>query len=243
MNKNSKYKKIIASNIKKARQKLNLTQEALASLIFVSRSTIAKYEVGDLTPDKDIVSKLSLVLNIKESKLKISSLKQRKIFLIASISSLILVSSLVPIIHFSVFEHSQSSKGNTTLQNLNNELSAALLPQKDLSVADYKFKFNDVSKDEYNNFILNKYSSIEISNIAGLFTFEISYDVNEIVYYVIDNNYGNYNGNLSSIISENKIIYTFSITNSPLDSIPRGVTSIYITNYLDEPINIGKIRF
>lgn len=53
--------------LKKLRKEKGLTQEELASKIFVSRSLIARYENGSVMPSKENLEKLSLVFNLKIS--------------------------------------------------------------------------------------------------------------------------------------------------------------------------------
>ena len=243
MKKDSKNQKQVAINLKRARLNANLTQETLASLVFVSRSTIAKYESGDLEPDSETRKKLADTLKIKESLLNSSSLKKKRIFTLLSLTSFVLISSLVPLIHFTFFEHSKSSDNRVIINNLNNEINASYLTQSKIEVLEYCFSFNNVARDENNNLILNKNSSIEISNLGGLFTFEIDYDLDTSVYFVLNNNYPNYSAQLSSLIADNHIIYTFAVTSHKINSVPKGATSIFITNNFDKQINIGKIKF
>ena len=49
------------NNLKELREKANLTQESLAKLINVDRSTIAKWETGEASPRSD--KTLANVLN------------------------------------------------------------------------------------------------------------------------------------------------------------------------------------
>ena len=50
-------------NLKMLREKANLTQESLAKLINVDRSTIAKWETGEASPRSDKLPTLANVLN------------------------------------------------------------------------------------------------------------------------------------------------------------------------------------
>lgn len=49
--------------LKELREKANLTQESLAKLINVDRSTIAKWETGGASPRSDKLPTLANVLN------------------------------------------------------------------------------------------------------------------------------------------------------------------------------------
>ena len=51
------------NNLKMLREKANLTQESLAKLINVDRSTIAKWETGEASPRSDKLPTLANVLN------------------------------------------------------------------------------------------------------------------------------------------------------------------------------------
>ena len=51
------------NNLKELREKANLTQESLAKLINVDRSTIAKWEPGEASPRSDKLPTLANVLN------------------------------------------------------------------------------------------------------------------------------------------------------------------------------------
>lgn len=53
--------------LKKLRKEKGLTQEELASKIFVSRSLIARYENGSVMPSKENLEKLSLFFNLRLS--------------------------------------------------------------------------------------------------------------------------------------------------------------------------------
>ena len=55
---------MIYENIQILRKKRNLTQEALAELVGVTRQTIAKWESGESTPDLAMAGRLSSVLDV-----------------------------------------------------------------------------------------------------------------------------------------------------------------------------------
>ena len=55
---------IFGENLKKAREKCNLTQEQLAYELNVSASTIGMYEQGRREPDLDTLIKMSNILHI-----------------------------------------------------------------------------------------------------------------------------------------------------------------------------------
>ena len=55
---------MICENIQILRKKRNLTQEALAELVGVTRQTIAKWESGESVPDLSLAGKLASVLDV-----------------------------------------------------------------------------------------------------------------------------------------------------------------------------------
>lgn len=55
---------MIGENIQLFRREKNLTQEALAELVGVSRQTIAKWESGESTPDLTLAGKLAEALDV-----------------------------------------------------------------------------------------------------------------------------------------------------------------------------------
>ena len=55
---------MICENIQILRKKRNLTQEALAELVGVTRQTIAKWESGESAPDLALAGKLSAALDV-----------------------------------------------------------------------------------------------------------------------------------------------------------------------------------
>ncbi len=55
---------MIGENIQYLRKKRNLTQEALAEQIGVSRQTVAKWEAGESGPDLETAGKLSRVFDV-----------------------------------------------------------------------------------------------------------------------------------------------------------------------------------
>ena len=60
---------LFKEKLKQLRKEANLTQEELGDKVFVSRSTIAKYETGLLYPSQDILVKLASVFNIEPDEL------------------------------------------------------------------------------------------------------------------------------------------------------------------------------
>ncbi len=56
-----------SDKLKKLRKEKELTQEELASKIYVSRSLIARYENGTVVPTKENIEKLALFFNVKLS--------------------------------------------------------------------------------------------------------------------------------------------------------------------------------
>ena len=55
---------MIGENIQVLRKKRNLTQEALAEPVGVTRQTIAKWESGESVPDLSLAGKLAAVLDV-----------------------------------------------------------------------------------------------------------------------------------------------------------------------------------
>ena len=55
---------MISENIQILRKKRNLTQEALAEAVGVTRQTIAKWESGESIPDLDLAGKLAAALDV-----------------------------------------------------------------------------------------------------------------------------------------------------------------------------------
>lgn len=55
---------IVAENLRFLRQKSNLTQEALAEKVFVSRQAVSKWETGHALPDIEMLIKLSHLYKI-----------------------------------------------------------------------------------------------------------------------------------------------------------------------------------
>lgn len=55
---------MIGRNIQQLRKQRNLTQEALAELVGVSRQTVAKWEAGDSVPDLETAGRLASVLDV-----------------------------------------------------------------------------------------------------------------------------------------------------------------------------------
>lgn len=54
----------ISKNIKQIRQKNNMTQEELASALFVTRQTISNYETGKSNPDIDTIIKIAELFKV-----------------------------------------------------------------------------------------------------------------------------------------------------------------------------------
>jgi AbrB family looped-hinge helix DNA binding protein len=71
---------MICENIQILRKKRNLTQEALAELVGVTRQTIAKWESGESTPDLAMAGRLSSALDVTLDELVDESLKGKHMF-------------------------------------------------------------------------------------------------------------------------------------------------------------------
>lgn len=54
-----------SEKLRKLRKEKNITQEELANAIYVSRTTITKYEVGSSFPTKENLEKLALFFNVR----------------------------------------------------------------------------------------------------------------------------------------------------------------------------------
>ena len=63
--------------IRKAREKMNLTQDELAKKILEKKTVISKIERGEMKPDEKLIKKLEKVLNIK-LKEKVSNVYMRE---------------------------------------------------------------------------------------------------------------------------------------------------------------------
>lgn len=113
--------------LKKLRKEKGLTQEELASKIFVSRSLIARYENGSVMPSKENLEKLSLVFNLKISDFideeavvglalvqNKTALIMEKFFLslIIAIDGLFIIISLLPIFRIKTYYFEGSSTPN-----------------------------------------------------------------------------------------------------------------------------------
>lgn len=59
----------LSDNIKKFREKRNLTQQQLADKLYVSRQTVCRWENGSRCPDLITAKKLALELNVSMDKL------------------------------------------------------------------------------------------------------------------------------------------------------------------------------
>ena len=59
----------IGQRIKKLRKEQNMTQKELSKKIGISASNITKYEIGQLEPNLEIITKLSKVFNVPVSAL------------------------------------------------------------------------------------------------------------------------------------------------------------------------------
>ncbi len=113
--------------LKKLRKEKGLTQEELASKIFVSRSLIARYENGSVMPSKENLEKLSLVFNLKISDFideeavvglalvqNKTALIMKKFFLslIIAIDGFFIIISLLPIFRIKIYYFEGSSTPN-----------------------------------------------------------------------------------------------------------------------------------
>ncbi|MFA7020603.1 MAG: helix-turn-helix domain-containing protein [Bacilli bacterium] len=115
--------------IRKYRKEGGLSQEQLASKIFVSRTLITKYESGSVFPTDENLEKLATVFGINGTELlsdeeKISIIEKSymsnyRLWTILSISSilvsiLLLIFSVVPFYQYSSYDYSNVSIQNPT---------------------------------------------------------------------------------------------------------------------------------
>lgn len=86
--------------LKKYRLKAKLTQEEAAAKIFVTRTTISKYESGALTPSEEIIENLAKIYNIPKSKL-INKDKNIPIFIVLDslVNIIFLTLYFIPMFH------------------------------------------------------------------------------------------------------------------------------------------------
>ncbi len=54
----------LGKNLKEARENAGFTQKALAEIIGISSAVLSKYENGELSPDKDVLIRISEVLGV-----------------------------------------------------------------------------------------------------------------------------------------------------------------------------------
>ena len=67
-----------SNNLKKARIERGLSQQALASKIFVTRSTVARWETGSRLPDAMMIKRLAEILNVDVNLLLSSAIESEK---------------------------------------------------------------------------------------------------------------------------------------------------------------------
>ena len=72
---------IFAETLKKLRVEKGLSQKDLANQIYVTRSTVARWENGSRLPDASMISRLSNCLNVDiQNRLQLSSLGNRHFY-------------------------------------------------------------------------------------------------------------------------------------------------------------------
>ncbi len=62
-------KKNLLTNLKTLRKAMGMSQADLANALEIERSTIAKYETGDRSPDIEMLCKIADVLNVSTDEL------------------------------------------------------------------------------------------------------------------------------------------------------------------------------
>lgn len=110
--------------IKKYRKEAGLSQEELASKIYVSRTLITKYESGSAFPTQENLEKIAIALNVKvedllsdkeKSEIVEKSFKTNQRFWMilnicfTSISVILLLLSVIPFYQYSSYDYSQVS--------------------------------------------------------------------------------------------------------------------------------------
>ena len=55
---------LLAESIKRLRKERGLSQQQLADMLYVDRSSIAHWELGRRVPDAEVISRLSQVFNV-----------------------------------------------------------------------------------------------------------------------------------------------------------------------------------
>lgn len=58
------YAKLIGENLRKYRKLFNYTQQNIADLLFIERTTYTKYELGTSSPPYIVIYKLSKIYNV-----------------------------------------------------------------------------------------------------------------------------------------------------------------------------------
>lgn len=94
--------KVIGKNIKQLRTERGLSQEELASILFVTRQTVSNYETGRSYPDIDMLDKISTALDAELSWLlygkpvpKDKTVKRTTTFIFIGVFSVLLILTLV----------------------------------------------------------------------------------------------------------------------------------------------------
>ena len=164
-----------SSVLKDLRRKKGLSQEALAKMIHVSRSAIAKYENGLGLPSDDVIEALCQYFNIGRDDLfpkhdlvniivnKNKRIRLQSIGLITLISLLVLGATTIGIIDY---VNRMSAPGGMLV--VNGQLLAELPSDspKYFSSNDYEFGYRNTYKNERNDFILQP--SGEIWSVNGI---------------------------------------------------------------------------
>lgn len=70
---------VFAEQLKKLRTEKNLSQDALAEKLYISRQSISKWENGDATPDLENLIKLAEILDVSLDQLILDKEPQVKI--------------------------------------------------------------------------------------------------------------------------------------------------------------------
>lgn len=211
----------IGVKLKQARLKKELTQENVANILNVSRSTISSWEVGRSYPDLESLVSLSDLYNISlDSLLRADSEMVKKLSLDSKITNnIIKVLKYITIISFFVFIFSilYINIANNTYDRLSNQISDEM---KSLSL-------------KYNMIELNTYKK-ELDSIFNKNKFN---EINSIEIYVADMENGN--KDLETSKDNFKLLYT-TVDPKSKDGVKLFKNSIVIgsKDLLDKDSNI-----
>ena len=223
--------------IKNIRINSNLTQEEMAKKLYVSRSTIAKWEQDRGLPSVDLLYKISETFNIKiddllnnedirfieiENNKNINKLKRDKFFYFSIIFVL-----LLSLLSFTLYYYNDKNNENNSSISLNNDnlkkINARIIDiNESENIIELSLSQNIKNIEyDYINFL-----KITTYDIAGNTIEEPKYKIGYHLELSFDNNsqYNNINSIKKIIIIETNIeekyIYGFFLSTSIVDIIP-----------------------